>query len=117
MKQGIMGMGLVFTLLLAVATIMALGTEHSMRELLDKTVSTVVYQSLEEHMVTGEDLNDITQMNINLMATGEGISVVSVEVDEVHECVKVVLQMEYQNFFTTRMIQSSRTAIVERGAD
>lgn len=117
MKQGIMGIGLVFTLLLVVATIMALGTENSMQELLDKTVSTIVYQSLEEYMITGEDLYGITDHNINLMVTRDGMSVESIEIDEEHEFVKVELQLEYKNFATTRVIKSSRSALIERKKD
>lgn len=117
MKQGIMGIGLVFTLLLVVATVMALGTENSMREILDKTVSTVVYQSLEEYMITGENLNDITQNNINLMATRDGMSVVRLEVDENQEFIQVELQLEYKNFATTRVIQSSRSVVIERQSE
>lgn len=114
MKQGIMGMGLVFLLLLVVTTIMALGTENSMREWLDKTVSTVVYQSLEEYMISGGDLLEITRNNVDLMATEEGVSVVAIKVDGDYEFVQVELQMEYKNFSTTRVIQSVRSAVVER---
>lgn len=114
MKQGIMGIGLVFTLLLVVATIMALGTENTMKEELDKKVSSVVYQSLEEYMSTGGDLYTITQNNINLMTTSGDLRVVSIEVDNNYEFVQVELELEYKNFATTRIIQSRRSAVVER---
>lgn len=114
MKQGVMGIGLIFTLVLVVSTIMALGTESSMQELLDKTASTIVYQSLEEYMITSEDLEDITNQNISLHMVESGMSVISKEIDQDKEFIQITLEFEYKNFGNTRVIQSSRSALIER---
>lgn len=113
MKQAIMGVGLVFTLILSVVTLIGIGVERNKEDELYELVSGLVYQSLEEYMVSGGSLAEIVEDNAGYFIEDDNVEYMIQQINEEKGLLEIKVKMEYINFGVNRTIDSTRAAVIE----